>query len=319
MAKAATAKKVVQIPVGRTSVKGAKIAGDTGAVKKGDSVELVTVKSGALSTDVGPRVIATLSKAYDDESKAHALLEGVASKRYDIMAQLTEACMKAAKADDTIDLSVTFKGDNKLMGRLNDQLGLALGFRSTVTTGKGDKAKKRITYSAAVAKYFPQSTDNKDSAEYKRKSTLRSNFLHQLKKCAQAAAAMIDKGIVAKMDKEAGTLRISGPTVKKAFGADSVLLNEKKAQEGEGTDAIALTAKPSFTAIAAMGAEKHGATVVQKSGTTHRGTAIETNPDKAMETVCKTLVDMISRQATLTERMRTAMESVRSAIEKKFG
>jgi hypothetical protein len=270
--------------------------------------ELVTVKQGALSLDVGPTVIAGLHKSMVDEEKANKLMEDVKSKRYDLLAQTTLAIVKAAKADNTIDLVAALSGDPKLMGKLNDQLGLALGFREVIQTGE----KKRIAYSKAVSKYFPSPKDDKNSIETKRKSTLRSNFLHMLKKCAQTACAIVEKDIHAKMDKDSGTLLISGPTVEKTFGAKEVLLNEKQVVQ-TGNTSTQLKEKPSFTALAAVAAEAHGAVV--KRGSNTRGTKVVTDPDQVIEQLAASLVAAVNNiKDKPSERQRAALKSVQSAI-----
>lgn len=132
-----------------------------------------TIKSGAISKDVGPLVIAGLAKAYEDEAKANALIDAVKSKRYDLLAMTTQAIVKAAKADDSIDLSAAFKDNKKAINMMNAQIGLALGFREVETTGEGDKAKSRLVYAKSVSKYFPTARDPKDAPATIQKSTLR--------------------------------------------------------------------------------------------------------------------------------------------------
>jgi len=197
---------------------------------------------------------------------------------------------------------------------LNNQIGIALGYREVVTMGEGDKARDRVVYARAVERYFPSAKDAKDSPEAKRKATLRSNFIHMVKKCAMTAAGIIEKDMTAAMDKESGTLRLSGPAVKKQFGAGSVLLNEKQTV-GEGDKAIKLTEKPSFTAIAAKAAESHGKIVHRASNT--RGRQLNVSPEDAVSGLCKSLIAAIERiGGKITDTVKTSLESVVSAIDK---
>src|SRR5258706_13533157 len=76
-------------------------------------VALISVKSGALSTEIGPMIVSGLDKTFNDEQKAHQIIDGVNAKRYDLLAKATFAIMKAAKADDSIDLASTFSDDSK--------------------------------------------------------------------------------------------------------------------------------------------------------------------------------------------------------------
>lgn len=280
-------------------------------------VIIPSINKGALSTDVGPRVIVGLAKAYNDEQQAKQLLAGVDAKRYDLLGETTMAIVKAAKADKSIDLNVSFGADKVGKNRLGDQLRLALGISEVVTVGKGDTAKKKIAYATAVKDYFPQPGENKDSEIYKRKNTLRTNFSHILTKCTQTAAGILERGIDAKMDKKAGTLMLSGPEIKKQFGASSVHLNEKQVVQN-GKTAVELTAKPSFTAIQAKAAERHGKVLHRGSNT--RGVSAqlgEKGLDGAVEAVCKSLVSIIAKLGDkISDKSKAALEGARSALDK---
>lgn len=297
-----------------------------GAKPSGSGTALVTVKAAALSTDVGPRVCAGLFKAYDLEEQAQKMLHEVSAKRYDLLAQTTAAIVKAAKNDDSINLSVVFNAKSeKDKNVLYDQVGLAIGTRSVHTVGKGDKVSKRIGYAPSVAKYFPQPGENKDDPKIKRKDTFRSNFSHLVKKCIQTACAIVDKDLEAEIDKETGTLRISGPAIEKQFGQESVLLNEKKTQEnpdagkktGKGDERepenVVLKEKPSFTAIAALA---DGAATLQRGGTVaHRGTKV-TTPEEVVVELCKSLVAALPKVKTHTPALNNAIRSLANAFEK---
>ncbi|HEY6020873.1 MAG TPA: hypothetical protein VIY48_13530 [Candidatus Paceibacterota bacterium] len=275
---------------------------------------IVTVKAGAISKDVGPAVLAGLDKSYKDEAKANQLIEEVKSKRYDLLSSMTLAIVKAAKADDTINLDASFSGEAKKMNVLNDQLGLALGFREVVK-GKDSAGNEvaKITYAKEVTKYFPTAKDDKKAPETIRKATLRSNFLHMLKKCAQAAAAIVEKDLTVTQDKASGTLQISGPAVTKAFGSDTVLLNEKQTV-GEGENSVKLKEKPSFTALAKMGAEAAGK-VLQPRVDSRVGGAVDT--DTALPSLCNSLVAAINKvQGTPDAKTIEAFKAVQSAMAK---
>lgn len=308
---------------------------EVAAAKAGVHTSLVAIKKSALSIDVGPAVIAELSKTNAQEQEMHRLGEEIKAKRYDLLAKTTQAIVKAAKADDTIDLSAPFSGDPKKMNALNDRLGLALGFREIVKTeaDKNGIQWEKIVAAKAVAKYFPMAGEDKETAEYKKKDTLRGNFLSMLKKCAQAAAAIIERDIVTKYDAKQGTLVISGPEVKKAFGQDNIALDEKKTR-GEGDNKVELNQKPSFAALAVMGAEDHGAPTSAGAGN-HRTTQISTagagaagtaakaaatmTADKAIIAIAKTFVATIERfKDKLTPEVTTALESVKNAVEVKL-
>jgi len=312
---------------GKQKANAAKAAGKTGEEgAKGTAKVAVpgrvvaTVNAKALSVDVGPRVIAGLAQAYSDEAKAHDLMRGVQAKRYDLMASTTEAIVKAAKVDKTIDLTAVFAGDAKRMNTLNDQLGLALGVREVRSFENAQGVKQdRIVYAKAVAKFFPSPSDAKNSDEARRKGTLRSNFVHMLKKCTQAAVAIIERKIDMEVDKETGTLLLSGPAIRKQFGSDEVLLNEKQTV-GEGDSAVKLIEKPSFTALAAAAGTDHGAAV--KRGTNTRSAKIGTNkPDALVLELAKGMIAALGKlkKENVTDKVREVLDSVQSAIDKVTG
>jgi hypothetical protein len=293
--------------------KTSKKAPAKGADKAEAAQEVVTVNAKAVSKDVGPAVIGELAKTYDMETEANAMLNRVDAGRYTAMTMTTEAIVKAAKADKSIDLSLAFSDDKKEVERLNTQIGLALGFREYHDTGKG---KHRLIYAKSVQKYFPAPTDVKGSVEAVKKATLRSNFTHMLKKCARAACAIVENNITAKADPKAGTLRISGPKVEEVFGQKEVLLNEKQKVQVKGQEKpVELKDKPSFTALASVAAADHGATVSRKS--TARGQRVLTDPVAAIESLCTSLVNAVSKlEAPIDAKAIKAMESVRSALDK---
>lgn len=279
--------------------------------------DVVVVNKNALSTDVGPKVIALLDRAKADEDKALAALGEVRTKRYDAIAITTMAILKAAEADKSIDLSATFSGDTKKMNRLNDQLGIALGFREVETVIDGEKTFQKIVTAKAVRKYFPSAGEKKDTEEYKRKDTIRSNFITLVKRAAQAAEGMRTSKVHAKY--EAGTLRIEGPKVKEVFGADSVLLNENASQLGDDKKLIA---KPSFTAIRDIGAKAHDAAVHRGSNT--RGVAAASaaprvNPEEAFKSQCHMLISALGKiSGPLAGVTREAASSLLNALTEKL-
>lgn len=275
---------------------------------------VVTVKAGALSKEVGPMVIAGLAKAYEDERKANELLDAVKGKRYDLLAATTAAIVKAAKADDSIDLSASFKDNKPAINKLNAQLGLALGFREVETTGEGDKAKSRLVFAKSVSKYFPTAKDPKDAPATIQKATTRSNFMHLLKKCTQAAHGIIVKDLEFKKDTKTGTLQISGPEVTKTFGAESVLLDEKLTVN-DGEKETKLKKKPSFTALAEIGAAAEGKVVQKRGQTGTSGTAVDVNT--AIISICGSIVSTLSKvkDKQMEPKAAEALKAARTAID----
>lgn len=277
-----------------------------------ESTGLVPViRKGALSLDVGPFVIAGFAKARVDEDEANKMLKDVDAKRYDLLSQLTQGILKAARADTSIDLAVAFSKDPKQQGYLNDQLGIALGFKEVQTLNPGtDKEAKRVAWSKSVAGYILSTAEEKATDLGKRKATIRSNFLHALKKCCMAAQSLIDNKIDVKMDKEAGTLRLSGPAVKQIFGAPTVHLNEKQT-----VGDVKLTEKPSFTALAANAATKRGNVVNRVSGTRGRSKVLA-NPTSALEDIAKSFLSIVNTMADkLNDKQRAVLVRVNERLD----
>lgn len=271
------------------------------------------IKAGAMSKDVGPRVALGMADMAKQEADANRVLAGLESKRYDLMTQLTQAIVKAANADKQIKLEAAFSGDTKQMNELNNALGIALGFREVKVIGDVE----RVVTADALQDIWPRQGETaKNSELYQRKATVRSNFLHALKKCVQAAEGIRAKGLKMQADKATGTLRLSGPEIKSTFGADSVLLNEKQTV-GEGDKAIKLKAKPSFTSIANMGAIAHGKVMKTRvqSGVGHAGSS-GVDPVTAFVSVCKTLVQAIAKLGDKPDAKQVeALASVQNAID----
>lgn len=280
---------------------------------------LVPIAKSAISKDVGPAAIAALAVAGEDEKKALSVLDGVATTRYKVISSVTMAILKAAKADKNINLAAVFTGDKKQMNELQNQLGIALGTREIKTIVDGNNTMQRVVPTAAVSKFFPSAGMDKKSPEFARMDTLRNNWVTLVKRAAQAAEGIISEGLKAEMDKKGGTLRISGPAIKTAFGADSVLLNENTKQGGEKP----LIAKPSFTAIRDIGAKNHDAAVPR--GTNTRGAAVATStpkpvdPDTAFQAMAGQLLMAIGKfSGPLEGKTKEAAERVLNAVSQKL-
>jgi hypothetical protein len=301
----------------------------------------IVVKKSACSLDLGPSIVsqwATDERRKSEITSELNLITG--TKRRDLITQLTLGIVKAAKGDDTIDLSLAFSGDPKQQGKLNNLLGIALGFRTVVTSApdKTGVSYDTVVSAPAVKEFFPMPGETEaNTTDYRQKLNFSKNFLAQLKKCAGAAQAIIDQDVEAHYDKKLGTMVISGPAVKKRFGQESVVINEAKSI-GEGNAKVELNEKPSFQALAVWGGETVGAdNKASAAGTPgSRGTkpgtiaggqvkAAEeklktTKPDAAVVSVCKILVSAIEKyEGEITEEMEIAFSSVTNAIDVALG
>lgn len=290
-------------------------ASQTAAVEVEQSTAVIPrVAKGALQKDIGPMVIAGFAKVNNDTEAATAMMQGARAKSYDLQSALTFAIFKAATADKNIDLTKVYAEDNKAKSYLNNQLGVALGFKEVVNV----KGREVLTYAKAVQQFFPQQGVEKDSEEYKRASTFRTNWSHRLTQCIQVAAGIMAEGHVASIDKETKTLRLAGPGIKKQFGSDSVMLNEKQTQENKKGEDVKLKEKPSFTAIAVKAGEKIAGKIVQRGGHgTNRG-RVAVDPAKAIAELAKGVVAAIEKLiAPYSEDTVNALRSMANAMRAK--
>lgn len=317
-------------PKGRAETAAEKAAGET-------TGSIVPIKKTALSLDVGPRVIHAMfadDKRVSEMTAEIATLKG--AKRYEQLTELSLAIAKAARADSNIDLGAVFSGDQKQMAKLNNQLGIALGFREIKL---GEPSKTGVAYdvvvtSQAVADCFPMPGENTSTDEYRRKKTFSSNFLTQLKKCAGAALAIVEQKIDARYDAKAGTMLISGPAVKKHFGQERVFLDERKTVESGGVK-VELSEKPSFTALSNIaGASRGVQPATGAGGAQHRGNVAGTvggtlavqaskaaevtgreSLDAAIITICKSLRQALEKAKELSKDAIAALEETKNAID----
>lgn len=318
-----TAKKMTGKQVKAAKAAEAKKPAKAKEATTGGGVAIVPLQKKALSVDVGPACLALLDKARVDNATAQELLKGVESSKFKIISTVTMAVIKAAKADKNINLAAVYSGDNKLMNELHNQLGLALGTRVLKEIKDGDTVMTRVVPSPAVADFFPSAGEKKDSPDYARKETLRSNWTTLVKRAAGAACGVIDKDIKAEMDKKAGTLMLSGPAIKTQFGADKVLLNENISQVSKDKP---LKARPSFTAIRDMGALVHDAAPIGGKSNTRTGGQGQTqdaptivNPDVAFQSMAKQMAMALGKfDGPLTGKTKEAAEMLRNALQQKL-
>lgn len=292
-----------------------KVTEDKISTGQSASVELIQVSKKAMSVDVGPIVVAGFADWTQGDTELRSKMQELSGKRYDLLQKLTMGVRKAAENDDNIDLAVYFGADSKAISAMNDRLGVALGIRVAKIVGEGDKAKQKIEYAPEVLSYFPSKEDGPEQKA--KKKTLQSNFLHALKKCAQAAEGMISNNIVAKEDKKTGTMLISGPSVKKEFGVDSVLVNEKQKIEGKKGETVTLKAKPSFTQLASMGARKHGTELAKRKDSRVQQVAVDQT--KLLEETVKTLVSLAGKIEQPTDKQIKLLDKAFSAIAQCLG
>jgi hypothetical protein len=267
---------------------------------------------GAMQVNVGPEFVQAFSRAYDQETKALELQNAARQKQYDQLAKVTNAICIAAKADKQIDLARAFSSDKKDANLIGEQIRLALGILVPVIVD----GKRRLELNPAIKKFYPSPKDDKNSDEYKRKDTLRTNIQHQLKKCTQAAAGILENNINLAYDEKAGTLRITGPKVSETFGSSDVLLNEKQRQ-GD-TD---LKIKPSFQKLSELGAIAHNAEVKKRNQqvVSQPASVGPVDKDTTMRSLCHSFLAGLNRyEGPIEAETRKQIEAVANAIKERL-
>src|SRR5262245_42034439 len=114
------------------------------AEAKAPAQDLVKVNAKAMQVGIGPEVIGLLDRALNEETKAHEMLDGVKTKRYDAISKFVLGILHAANNDKAIDLSAAFSGDKNRMNKLNNQIGIALGYRELQETADGENTVQRV-------------------------------------------------------------------------------------------------------------------------------------------------------------------------------
>lgn len=307
----------------------AKAAKAAKAKKEAPKQELIVVSAKAMSVEVGPRVVEGWSKGLAEESKLRAQGENLGIKRHNLMGQLTEAMVKALNEDEGIDGAAIFSDDQKRINKLFEQLYVATGIKEFETITKGDSTVQKSAWAKSVHKFFPiPGKDKKDSADYQRKVNFRTNFSTTFKMCIRAAVGITARDLDAKLTSD-GLLQITGPEVKKRYGVDSVVLNEKQkvvtGKDKDNNDVVTeLKAKPSFTDVARIGAEASGSKLQTRTDSRATGTApaAPVTNETAFVNLCKSIVDAANKLFNgegLSGPQTVALKSVQSMCNTVLG
>jgi len=208
-------------------------------------------------------------------------------KDYRPLGLITTVIVEAVRDGEDVNLENAFE-DIKAQRGLNNKLLELLGLKVR------DQASKKLVYSPEADRAFQD-------------KTARTNFAHQLKKCAQAAACILDLNAKIKYDEMSGILSISGNKISEKFGTNLVQLDERK-QEG-------MKEIPSYAALAHLASESRGQ--IPNRGSNTRGVRSIRSPDTKFETACRDflkVVDAIGGQPT--PRQMNALRTVQLRVTK---
>jgi hypothetical protein len=288
------------------------------------AVAIPQVKAGAMSVDLGPMIAKSIAQ-YTESSEAlqQARME-LGEREYAIASAITEACVKATRADPSIDFSVVMGKDIAAKRELNAKMYIALGLKTTVLRGKEGQKVASLEWNPnnEVGKLLGEQ-DSDSAAIKQKKESYRTNLSHTLTKCEKAALWLVEtKGVNFTHDKDSGTLRLSGPGVQQVYGAPTVLLNQSATQplrDADGKDTgstVNLKAKPSYTDIARRAAEAHGKVIMTRADS--RPKQFD-DPHAQVVHMCELLVKTLEKYSDPNPAAQSALESALSAIEETLG
>jgi hypothetical protein len=283
---------------------------------KASTVPATYLPPGALSLDLGERVVREWGEVRENEEEIKRLDAISAPKRYDTLKSLTVAFCKAATADKSINLKDFHAEDKKTVEAVKRKLEVAIGIR--VVSASPDGAT--ITpYAPWCAQYFPMPGEDKKQPEIKEKETFRGNFGAVFKKAALAAHGILAKNITVTED-SSGFLKLEGKAVQQHFNADSVLLNEKK-DVVIGTDSSGkkrthtLKATPSYTELGRLSAMEVGKELRTRGQTGMSFTSIQGGAtDEDMLKAIASFQSAIAKIQKPSDALKTALKGLQNTI-----
>ena len=288
------------------------------------STALTMPKASALS-NVAVRVLELWTSAEEADLVIEALENeirereaGANQHRHEGLQLITSAILKAIHAGADMPLEYAYNGSKSEMGRLLDQVRLVTGM-SYIGQNKSGQPAVKLT---PEADKFLNEQPGDDETTLKRKNSLRINTSNRLKMCCRAAATIVsDPKTKVEVDKAQHTLRLTGPMMKEHFGAASVTLNEKQNvqpidKKGQAIgDPVKLKAKPSWQALANIGAAARGKVVARKGSHT-----VHIDPMKHLVSLANDTAKAINTavevsKGELPDDVVTALESLENAIK----
>lgn len=274
--------------------------------KHGSQLVIPNANAIAAAKHVGAEVLGYLNDAAKDEQKAHALMANVDNRKRESIAKMTMAIAAVADADTTVDLLASLSGEVSKQNILNDALRVALGIMEVETLPHD--AGIRLVYSEQASRFMPPVGKgvNRDTADYKRKVSIRNNFATLMKSATQAAIAIRDMKATVVLH-ESGTLQLSGPGVVKAVGSDKVMLDGTKSDENKLPGG-----KATFKALQELAKKTHkGVSSAAKTGAP-QAAAVKIS----LGEVCNSLIAVIrQKEGVFSEDDRKHLLSVTTAIE----
>ena len=270
------------------------------------------VAPGALSLEVGRKAMEDFGEAKIADEQIKELNSENVRRKGQTLKDLTMAFVKAANNDKTIILGDVNSDKKDDAGRLRSKLEVAVGIK--VAT-KNEDGTDKLTLADWTKAILPQPGMDKESEEWRKKETFRTNFATVFKKAMMAAHAVVLKGITIKEDKERGVLLISGKAVKERFNYDGDIALDEKKEFKEGDRKIALAKTPSFTELARISAESAGTTLTTRVDSRAKlGGAKLTEKD--VLDVVKSLQNAILKLKGFGDDLADALEGLRDTIDK---
>lgn len=293
----------------------AKAATKTASTKpmaKDTSKAVGFVNPSAMSADVGRKAMESFGEAKMADDQIRELSNENTRRKGQTLMSLTMSFVKAAKEDKNINLADINSDKKEDASRCRAKLEVAVGIKIAT---KNEDGTDKLTLADWTKEYLPQPGMDKESEEWRKKETFRTNFAAVFKKAAMAAHAIVLKGIDLKEDKERGVLLISGKAVKERFNYDGPVALDEKKDFKVGDRKVSLAKVPSFTEIARISAEAGGTTLTTRVDSRAKLGGAKVSEKDVLEAV-KALQNAITKIKNFGDDLATALEGLQDTIEK---
>ena len=293
----------------------AKAATKTASTKpmaKDTSKAVAFINPNALSTDVGRIAMENFGEAKIADDQIRELTSENTRRKGQTLMSLTQSFVKAAMADKSVILGDINSDKKDDVTRLRSKLEVAVGIKIAT---KGEDGTDKLSLADWTKEFLPQPGMDKESEEWRKKETFRTNFAAVFKKAIMAAHAIVLKGMTMKEDKERGVLLLSGKAVKERFNYDGPVALDEKKEFKEGDRKISLAKVPSFTELARISAEAAGTTLTTRVDSRAKLGGAKVSEKDVLEAV-KALQNAVLRLKGFGDDLADALEGLRDTIDK---
>lgn len=259
--------------------------------KTSTAIALVIPEQNAIAKGVGIKILNSLYEDFNKEAKITELKLELNYRKNEALATLTKVLFDAASANKDIYRLFTgaFKSDRKVQAMANDTAKALLDMGTF-------NAENTFVESKEVKAKFAR--DKKaDTAEFKKGDYAYKNFSTQMKTAMKNAVGAVDLEFDAvEMDKDAGTLAISGPAAEQIWGSDTVILNNANKEQSLPDEVDGKkTPEASMKTIRELAEKKHSDKPAAPAVTSTKGTTVVGgNTPAAVREACNHMIAMLN-------------------------